>query len=158
MSLILQCKSNCRCGQVHDILTEEWGDVIGPSGNFSKLKQYCCSTTPCERETEYPDTINCKNGIVKSITEHCGVNECPTARVVSSSALSINKGKFQCYENRQADYFFSNVHLNFTMTDEVFSRTFCGSDKGVKICNSAYSKSKNEFQQCYNVQFYRGSR
>ena len=97
-------KSNCRCGQVHDKLTDSWGDVIGPSGNFSKLKQYSCSTTPCERDSEYPDTINCKNGTVKNVTEHCGVNECPTARVVSSSAISINKGKFQCYENRQADF------------------------------------------------------
>ena len=44
------------------------------------------------------------------------------------------------------------------MTDETFSRTFCGSDKGAKICNSAYSTSKNVFQQCYNVLFYKGSR
>ena len=150
--------SNCRCGEAHDLLTNSYGDVIGPSGNFSKHKQYCCSTMPCERDSEYPDTINCKNGTVKKITEHCGLNECPTAQVVSSSAISINKGKFQCYENRQADYYFSNVYLNFTMTDKKFSRTFCGVGNGVKSCKSANSTSKNMFQQCYNEDFVKGSR
>ena len=65
------------------------------NGVWKKWSRYCCNTMPCERiadENGIYNTIHCKNGTVKSITEQCGLNDCPTAKIVSSSALSINEG------------------------------------------------------------------
>ena len=71
--------------------------------------RYCCSTTPCHRKN---DTIICKNGLEKSITDQCGhdlnVNSCPTATQVSYTALSVNQDRFQCYES---GYIKSNTDL-----------------------------------------------
>ena len=78
----------CKCGNKRrKYINRKW----------KKLGRYCCNTMPCERiadEHGIYNTIHCKNGTVKSMTEQCGLNECPTSKVVSSSALSINEGEF----------------------------------------------------------------
>ena len=72
----------CKCGNSHRApINRRW----------KTWARYCCSTIPCERKG---DEIHCKNGTIKSMTEECGLNECPTSKVVSSSALSINEGDF----------------------------------------------------------------
>ena len=75
----------CKCGN---------RDPVALNRRYKIWARYCCSTMPCERKG---DEIHCKNGTVKSITEECGINECPTSQVVSSSALSINEGEFTMY-------------------------------------------------------------
>ena len=88
------------------------------------------------------------------------VYQCPTASLVSSSAISVNKigNQFQCYEEVKENVDFNKVHLNSdNVTDQDFAGIFCGSGRSI-ICNSTYSHSKNTFQQCYNNDFFRGPR
>ena len=84
----------CKCGNLRTSKINE---------AFLIFKSYCCSQTPCERNG---NTIICKNGTLKYFTEQCeiqgetNVNQCPTASLVSSSAISVNQigRQFQCYE------------------------------------------------------------
>ena len=142
----------CKCGNLRKAkVTEE----------FFLAKSYCCTQTPCERNG---NTIICKNGTLNFFHEQCDLegelnfNQCATASIVSSSAISVNKigGKFQCYEEAKQNVFFNRVHLNSDtrVNDKDFARIFCGSGRRI-ICNSTYSHSKNTFQQCINNDFFR---
>ena len=145
----------CKCGDIPK--------TIRINKEFLFAKSYCCSPTPCERNG---NTIICKNGTLNYFKEQCeaqgetNINQCPTANVVSSSAISINKigSQFQCYEEAKENVEFNKVYLNHdNVTDQDFARIFCGSGKGI-ICNSTYSHGKYSFQQCYNNDFFHESR
>ena len=145
----------CQCGAIPKI--------ISINTEFLYTKTFCCSPTPCKRNG---NIIICENGTVEYFTEQCeaqgesNINQCPTAKLVSSSAISVKQSgnQFKCYEEAEQNYEFNKVHLSSDkVSDQDFARIFCGSWSSI-ICNSTYGKSKNTFQQCYNNDFFRGPR
>ena len=145
----------CKCGAIPI--------DIGINNQFLEARSYCCSPTPCERNG---NRIICRDGTLNYFNQSCeaqgetNINQCPTASLVSSSAISVkqNGSHFQCYEETKENVDFNKVHLNSdNVSDEDFARIFCGSGKSI-ICNSTYSHSKNTFQQCHNNDFFRGPR
>ena len=144
------CKCGSRTGRRGARINQRWRD----------LGRYCCSTAPCHRRN---NTIICKNGIVKNVTDHCGdelsTKNCPTSNSVSSSALSVNQDQFQCYETRDKLFDFSKVHLtnNQIIPDQDFAFTFCGVHGG-SICDMTLSTGKTAFQQCYSKAAHKSPR
>ena len=82
--------TRCICGnrrpgvpKLPVLINQKW--AFGFPREKIKWQRYCCSLTPCERMGH---TIHCKNGTVKKTGQKCGISDCPTAKKVSSSAIS----------------------------------------------------------------------